>query len=158
MKPTGNFNRWAASNGKGEIASIEVEVLAEGYESKPTWVNVDKLMWGDKEWEPIQPAELESFCKRVADEKEIASIICKEYDGHNVTYPYCAALVVAASCVEAAYDLGMAPADLLEGIRQNGRLDDLAWGVSVHSILEDMSRSSPLVEAGLKMLEDISEE
>lgn len=135
VKPTGNFNRWAASNGKGEIASIEVEVLAESYEGKPTWVNVDKLMWND--WEPVELDVIERACRHEADMQTVASLLCDVYPGWLKKD---VALVIAECCVQAAAERGELPADLVERIRKadGGQFGALASGVSVWSILQEL--------------------
>jgi len=135
VKPTGNFNRWAASNSKGEIASIEVEVLAEGYEGKIAWVNVGKLMWTD--WEPVELDVIERACRHEADMQTVANFLCDVYPGWLKKG---VALAIAECCVQAATERGESPVDLVERIKKAGEgyLGSLASGVSVWGILQEL--------------------
>jgi len=134
VKLTGNVNRWSSLTGEGEIASVEVEPQAEGWKGRTAWINVDKLMWGDKEWEPVEQDELERMCHYEADKRDVAKTLCVK--GAKVTLDV--GLIVAERCIQAAREQEISVIDLIEQIEKAGRLGDLVSGVSIWSILEQM--------------------
>lgn len=137
IRLTGNTNRWATGrDGPSEIASVEAEILAKGYD-KPVWVNADKVMWED--WQQVSQGELERFCRYEADIRDSVAALegfatTASHELRSYNHPELLR-IVAHTCVEAARHQDIAPTELIGRIEKAGRLGDLLSGVSVHSII-----------------------